>query len=264
MADAAAAGKYEKLQEIIRQAGTAAIAVSGGVDSTLLARVAGDVLGRDRMLTVHVSTPLHAADELEKLKAVAQEIGGRLAIINVDPLAWPDFIANPPDRCYHCKKKIYALIRERSLAEGISTIMDGTNLDDLSDYRPGLKAIAEMGILTPLADAGLGKDEIRLLSRDLGLSNWNRPSASCLATRIPAGTEITRELLALVARGEEYLQALAFQGCRVRLAGDDVHIELAAGDFDRFVRDTDRAAVAGFFAGLGFAGIYLNILERKP
>jgi len=193
---------------------------------------------------------------------VAARIGCRLQIHEVDPLAWPEFVANPPDRCYHCKKKIYRLLGDLLADQAGMSLMDGTNLDDLDEDRPGRRAVAELGIKTPLVEAGLRKAEIRQGSRRLQLANWDRPSSSCLATRIPSGVAVTGARLNLVRQSEQYLHSRGFYGCRVRLAAKAIQLELAKADVARFAAGANRAAVSRFFRNLGVAKVYVDIKGR--
>jgi uncharacterized protein len=254
--------KLERLKEAVSACTTVAVAVSGGVDSTLLFKVAGDVLGRDKVLGLFAGSILQPAAEAENILSLAEGIGGKLEIVQVEPLDWPEFVENPPDRCYQCKKRIYSLFLARMAPYDIPRLLDGTNVDDLSAGRPGQRALAELGVLTPLAAAGLCKADIRSLSRFLDLPNWNRPSASCLATRIPAGRTITRTLLEQVARCEGFLHSLGFSRCRVRLVGDDAHIELAAGDSARFSAARIRESVSERFAAFGINRVLVDLAER--
>ena len=255
--------KLTTLRQTIRSGNGGAVAVSGGVDSTLLLKVVCDEVGRDNILALFAHSVLQPAGEREHVVELAETVGCRLEIIEAHPLDWPEFIENPPDRCYRCKKKIYSLFLERLAQYNLSILMDGTNVDDLSDTRPGLHALAELQVVTPLADIGLHKQEIRSLSRHLGLPNWNRPSASCLATRIPSGRVITEALLDRVAQCEAVLDSLGFFGCRARLAGDDVLIELTAGDTARFVDPAVRESVVNRITALGIDRVLLDLSERR-
>ncbi len=255
--------KEKQLKEIILKEGRVAVAVSGGVDSTLLLKEAFDVLGHENVLGLFASSSLQPQGELEHIKAISEEIGCRLKVIELDPLSWAEFVANPSDRCYLCKNQVYTLLLAELVKQNISCLMDGTNIDDLSDYRPGLHAVKELGVRTPFVESGLRKTEIRLLSKQAGLSNWDRPSASCLATRIPAGTSITKESLDLVSKCEKHLHTLGFQGCRVRLVDGDAHIELAEGDMEKFIESSIRLTVVTYLSALGFGKVLLNLSERK-
>lgn len=252
--------KYVHLQEIIREAGHVAVAFSGGVDSSLLLKTALDVLG-DKVVAFQARSPLQTQDETDKAMDFAGMIGAQLKVFDIDPFSWSKFTANPPDRCYHCKKKIYTLFKAE-LPEETTQLMDGTNTDDLLDDRPGLKAICELGVKTPLVAANLGKTEIRFLSKHLNLRTWDQPSSSCLATRIPSGRMISRKDLECVAQCERFLHSLNFLGCRVRLEGDSVKIELAQGDTERFTSRPISAKIKLFFDDLGFNDFFLDPSER--
>ncbi len=254
--------KYQWLREEIKARGRLALAFSGGVDSSLLAKVGHDLLGEGALL-LFADSPLLPDGTRQEAAATAQAIGARLLVVNFDPLAVPEFAANPPDRCYHCKRLILTRFLALAGEQGFATLAEGTNLDDLSRDRPGLRAVAELKVISPLAAAGLSKPEIRSISRALGLSTWDRPAASCLATRIPAGRPVTRQALELVESAEAVLTELGYQGSRVRLAADDCRLELAAGGLGRMAGRGDFVRVRERLRGLGFAKVFLDLLERE-
>jgi uncharacterized protein len=255
--------KLQHVRQHIGDVGLNALAFSGGADSSLLLRLAADVLGPQQVLALFSCSDLQPAAELAHVRTIAASIGCQLLEIATKPLAHPAFVSNPPDRCYHCKKNTYSLFMEKLTSYGSTVLMDGTNADDVNDTRPGLRALAQLNIATPLADAGLSKPEVRQLSRDLGLPTWNRPSGSCLATRIPTGRPITSELLASVARCEAYLHSLGFMGCRVRLFPEHAHIELAAGDLARFAGSEAAALTRSAFSSFGVDKVLLDLAQRK-
>ncbi len=262
--DTKAENKKKQLEEMLRSFGKVAVALSGGSDSSFLARVAFDILGHDNFLAVFVNTVLQPPDELGHVQSVADEIGCRLLVIDADPFEIPEFVLNPSNRCYYCKKNIFSMIKERVSADyEINILLDGTNLDDLDDDRPGLLAIDELDIKTPLADSGLKKEEVRQLSRSINLSTWDRPSGSCLATRIPTGEEITKDLLSTAAVCEEHLHVNGFYGCRVRLSGNDAIIELPEEDIERFSQKKQRKITENLFKKAGIKKILLNITGRQ-
>lgn len=252
---------YKKLQGIIRECGRMAIAFSGGADSSLLLKVASDTLGRN-VLALFADSLLQPDEERQGAIATARSTGVALTIVVFNPFGLPNFIANGKDRCYHCKKFIFSAFAELAKDADFPVLADGTNLDDLGQDRPGLRATAELGTRSPLAEAGLTKGEIRQLSRALGLPTWNKPSASCLATRIPHGIPITADDLAVVDKAERYLHGLNYLGCRVRLAGTTAHLELAAGDIARLVQRGELEAVRGHLSSLGVKKVLLDLSER--
>lgn len=255
--------RYDRLREIIGRHDRVAVACSGGVDSTLVLRAALDALGADRVMALVAVSPLQPEEETGHALDIIAAMGSRYRTVSWDPLAVPEIAANPPERCYLCKKGIYTLFQKELGAHSFSALLDGSNLDDLEEVRPGRRALQELGVETPLVEAGLGKAEIREMSRKLGLATWNRPSASCLATRIPTGSRLTMEKINLVARCENCLHRLGYPGCRVRTQEDGAVVELAAGDLIRFVSGPDRTSVRNFFAELGITRVSVDLRERK-
>ena len=254
--------KYQLLREKIKAQGRLAIAFSGGVDSSLLAKVCHDQLGKGALL-LFADSPLLPDGSRQEAVATAQAIGARLLVVDFDPLAAPEFVVNPPDRCYHCKRLILTRFLALAGELGFTALAEGTNLDDLSRDRPGLRAVAELGVISPLSAAKLSKTEIRSISRALGLSTWDKPAASCLATRIPAGRPVTRKALELVERAEAVLTELGYQGSRARLTEDGCRLELAAGGLGLMADRGDFIRVRERLRGLGLAKVFLDLLERE-
>lgn len=253
--------RYDLLRDTLKSLGAVAVAFSGGVDSTFLLHAAHNALP-GRVKAFFADSQVQPAGERESTVILAQEIGVPLQVLEFDLLADPEFIANPPDRCYLCKSRIFTAILESSRQQGM-VLADGTNIDDLRQTRPGMRACRELGVKSPLLEAGLSKQDIRLLSRELGLPTWDKPSASCLATRIAAGDKITADNLALVARGEDYLHSLGLMGCRLRLKGDKATIELAAGDLGRVSERGQLPEIAEFLHSLGLKKVLLDLSERE-
>ena len=251
--------KYQGLLEAIKQNGPAAVAFSGGVDSTLLLKAATDVFGAG-VIAFHVRTPLQKPRVEERVKGICQLFGCALQIVDLDPLSWPEFVENSRSRCYFCKKRIYAHLT--SLLPPGSVLLDGTNIDDLGEDRPGLGAIRELRVSIPLAEAGFVKNEIRTLGRELGLVNWDLPSESCLATRIISGVRITPELLRDVQAAEDFLEGQGFSACRVRLDGCSAFISVSQGDSDRLLGKAQRDDVVNFLGKLNYTKVFLELSER--
>lgn len=256
--------KYVKLKKLIAQWDTVAVACSGGVDSTLLLRAAVDSLGVERVLALHLNSGLHSQDDLHYTRQVMKDCFPqdlRFVEIDVNPFDWPEFRRNTGLRCYHCKKNMYEkLIAE--CPESEIQLLDGTNLDDLGEDRPGIQAVRELGVETPLADVGLKKTEIRILAQIHNLKNWNLPSNSCYATRIPQGIELDSKQISRVERCESYLGTLGYHICRVRISGDRCVIELVEDDFMSLVSAPNRLEVLDFFAQQGLSEVSLNLHPR--
>ena len=248
--------KLEKLKEILRGCGRTAVAFSGGVDSAFLLRAARDALG-SRCAAFTASSCIFPARELGEAKDFCARSGIRQEIIPFDALSVEGFRQNPPDRCYLCKRRLFGLLSESARKLGFSCIAEGSNMDDLGDYRPGLRAIAELGIRSPLREAGLYKSEIRALSREMGLPTWDKPSCACLASRFAYGETITEKKLAMADRAEMFLISLGFRQQRVRVHGDTARIEVLPEQFGLVMDNRERIAAA--FRKFGFAYSALDL-----
>ena len=231
--------KYEKLLAEIKSYGKLAVAFSGGVDSTLLLKAAYDALGKNA-LAVTVKSDFMPKSEIEEAKNIANDIGVEQVMMNIDVLEYTNIAKNPFDRCYHCKAAIFTKIMEEMEKRGFDKIAEGSNLDDINDYRPGFKAVEELGVVSPLLDVEITKEEIRELAKELNLPNWNKPTAACLASRIPYGDEITKEALERVCQAELILSSYGFINARVRLHKTVARIEIMEKDFENFLKNRER------------------------
>jgi uncharacterized protein len=253
-----ATDKHEHLREIIRGYGSALVCFSGGVDSTLLLRVAHDVLG-DRCVGLTTVSVTMADSERRAAVDLAAQIGVRLEVIESHELERPGFAQNPTDRCYHCKSELLELARPRAQVLGLGEILLGTNVDDLGDHRPGLAAADERGARHPMVEARLTKAEVRGLSRTLGLPTWDKPQLACLSSRFPYGTEITPERLRRVDGFEDGLRALGFRQLRVRYHDEIARLELEVADMPRALAPETRAAIVALGRRHGFTFVALDL-----
>ncbi|KIE17476.1 potassium ABC transporter ATPase, partial [Smithella sp. SC_K08D17] len=238
--------------------GSLAVAYSGGVDSTFLLKVAHDVL-QDRVIAVTARSSIHPQREFKEAAEFARSAGIKHIIIQSEELEIEGFTDNPPHRCYLCKYELFSKIKEVAGKHGIKHIAEGSNIDDLGDYRPGMKAIKELGIISPLKDAGLGKDVIRKLSKQMRLPTWDKQSFACLASRFPYGEKITQEKLAMVDRAEQCLLSFGFKQVRVRHHGDTARIEVAEAERPKFFDLELMDNVYKQFREIGFAYTALDL-----
>jgi len=251
--------KLRALRGVLEALDSAVVAYSGGVDSTLLALLSYRSLG-DRMLAVNFSSPLTPPRERERAKTLAEGLGFPLRVVKTDELGLPGFAENPRDRCYRCKKHRVALLRNLARELGFQALLDGSNLDDATAYRPGRKALEEEGGLSPLEEAGLRKADVRALARELGLPNWDAPPRPCLATRFPYGTRMDREWLRRVDAAEAELEALGMRVFRVRTdAPHHARIELGREEMAAFRRKDTRLRLVKKLMGLGFTDLELDL-----
>ena len=250
--------KLARLKDILQDMGSVLVAYSGGVDSTFLAVTAHEVLGKNS-LAVFAASPVAPPMEKEEAGDLAHNVGLRFKIIESNEMSNPDFVANPPERCYYCKRELFSELKPLAKAEGLKWIADGTNADDLHDFRPGRKASAEAGIRSPLLEAGLTKTEIRQLSHAKSLPTWDRPASPCMASRIPYGIPVTAETLNKIARGEQYLHSLGLRQLRLRHHGDIARIELDPEDMAKIITPEIRQDIVTHLKALGYKYVALDL-----
>ncbi|MFN5953207.1 MAG: ATP-dependent sacrificial sulfur transferase LarE [Dolichospermum sp.] len=250
--------KLEQLQALFREIDQALIAYSGGVDSTLVAKIAYDVLG-DRALAVTAVSASLLPEELEDAKIQAATIGIAHKIVQTQEMDNPNYTSNPVNRCYFCKSELHDTLKPLALELGYPYVLDGVNADDLHDYRPGIQAAKERGARSPLAEIGVTKAEVRQISQQLGLPWWDKPAQPCLSSRFPYGEEITIAKLQRVGRAEIYLRNLGWQNLRVRSEGDTARIELSPDKIKDFVTTTDLLSLVSVFQNWGFIYVTLDL-----
>jgi uncharacterized protein len=236
---------------------SALVAFSGGVDSALLLRVASDVLG-PRVTALTSVSPTNSEEDTATAVALARELGVTHLVVDSNELEIPRYASNPTNRCYLCKDRLYDICAAEARTRGIGMILDGVNVDDLGDYRPGLRAAEEHGVRHPLVEVDLHKSELRTISRALGLETWDKPASPCLSSRFPYGTEITLDGLRMVAAAEGALRALGFREVRVRFHGELARIEVASAELERFADTALRDAAVRGVRDAGFRHVTID------
>jgi pyridinium-3,5-biscarboxylic acid mononucleotide sulfurtransferase len=253
-----AAQKEEKLRRILQRMGKALVAFSGGVDSTFLLKVASQVLGKN-VLAVIARSETYPEREVRTAAKLARDLGVQHMIIKTREIDNPSFSENSPLRCYHCKRELFSRLKEIASARAIPYVLDGSNYDDRDDFRPGSRAGRELGVRSPLGEAKLTKAEIRLLSKEMGLPTWDKPSLACLASRFPYHTAIERRALRQVGRAEDIVRALGFTQVRVRHHGEIARIEVNPEEFGRLMNGQARARLVSGLKKLGYTYITLDL-----
>jgi len=248
--------KMENLKKKLRKMGRVVIAFSGGVDSTFLIKVAYEVLGKN-VVAVTAASSTYPKTELEEAKRLARLMSVRHIIVNSRETEAENFKRNPPDRCYYCKRELFSKLKEIAQKEGIKYILDGTNYDDLVDFRPGMKAMKELGIISPLQEAKLTKEDIRELSKKMNLDTWDKPSCACLASRFPYGVRITKERLDRVEKAEAVIRGLGVRQLRVRYHNEIARIEVDKKDMQVLLHHSD--SIVKKFKELGFIYVTLDM-----
>ena len=252
--------KYEKLKEYFEDCGKVAIAYSSGVDSTFLLYSAVDALGTDKVLAITANSAAFPVREGDEANIFCLERGIKQIVLDYNAMDIPGYKANPKDRCYICKKGLFSELIKVAVEEGFGIVIEGSNKDDDNDYRPGLKAIQELKVKSPLRELGFTKADIRGLSKHFGLPTWDKPAYACLATRIPVGEEITDDKLTMIDKAEQCLIDNGFKQMRVRIHGNNLaRIELLPEDINRFMDEKIRALILKEFKEIGFVYVSLDI-----
>jgi uncharacterized protein len=250
--------KWISLKEVLQRLQPAVVAYSGGVDSSLVLKAAVDVMG-PRVLAVTADSETYPPSELADATEFARSVGAAHHILRTGELSCEEFASNPPDRCYFCKKELFGKLEQLAKTRGFAYILDGSNLDDLRDHRPGSRAAGEFGVRSPLREAGFTKDDVRACARMLGLPLWDKPSLACLSSRIPYGTRITTQLLKTIHSAEDHLRVLGFRQVRIRHHGTTARIEIERTEFPRLLLDDVASSVVAELKRLGYTYVCLDL-----
>ena len=251
--------KEQRLAGILTELDSVLVAYSGGVDSTFLLKKALEVLGMEKVLAVVAQSDTYPASEVRQAVELASSLGAHLRLIHTNELNDENFIRNPINRCYYCKRELFNMLLEIARKEGYGWVAEGSNQDDLADFRPGREAKEQLGVRSPLLEAGLTKQNIRALSKEAALPTWDKPSFACLSSRFPYGIRITPEQLRMVDEGEAFLKGLGFRQVRVRVHGQVARVELEPSEMRRLVQDGLASRVAVELKRIGFAYAALDL-----
>jgi uncharacterized protein len=260
--NAAKAEKYNRLKDRIRNLGRVVIGFSGGVDSTLILKASIDAVGRENVWAVTGDSESLMPEELDLCKRLAAELGlgnGNYIEIKTNEMSNPDYRKNPVERCFYCKSELFTRLQEIAKRVGADCVLDGSNADDSTDWRPGRKAAGQLGVVSPLAEVGITKDDIREIAREMGLPNWEKPSLACLASRIPYGSEITDKKLRQVGEAERFLRSLGFTQLRVRHHGKMARLEFIRDEMARIFQNGLRDKINSKLKSLGFDYVTIDL-----